>query len=93
MDWVKIEDRIPENFQRVLVTCKCGTPEKPYFVVTIGYCINRDGKLDWSDEQAEYDLLGDVVAWMPLPKAFVEPYIIEQFEPSSDGAYWYLRNN
>lgn len=93
MDWVKIEDKIPENFQRVLVTCKCGTPDKPYFVVTIGYCINRDGKLDWSDEQAEYDLLGDVVAWMSLPKAFVEPYIIEQFEPSSDGAYWYLRNN
>lgn len=93
MDWIKIEDRIPENFQHVLVTCKCGTPEKPYFVVTIGSCINRDGKLDWSDEQAEYDLLGDVVAWMPLPKPFVEPYIIEQFEPSSDGAYWYLRNN
>lgn len=93
MDWVKIEDKIPENFQRVLVTCKCGTPEKPYFVITIGSCVNRDGKLDWSDEQAEYDLLGDVVAWMPLPKPFVEPYIIEQFKPSRDGAYWNLRNN
>lgn len=93
MDWIKIEDKIPENFHRVLVTCKCGTPDKPYFVVTIGFCVNRDGKLDWSDEQAEYDLLGDVVAWMPLPKPFVEPYIIEQFEPTHDGAYWYLRGN
>jgi hypothetical protein len=90
MEWIKIEDRIPEKLQRVLVTCNCGSKEAPYFIVTIGVCVNHDGKLEWSDEDIEYDLMGDVVAWMPLPKPFVEPYNIEQFE-TTDCHYWQIR--
>lgn len=91
MEWIKVKDRLPESGKRVLVTCNCGSKEAPYFIVTIGVCVNRNGKLEWSNELFEYDLLDDiVVAWMPLPKPLVDPYNIEQFE-TYDNSCWRVK--
>lgn len=89
MEWIKVGDRLPENGKRVLVTCSNGSKDFPAFSIYIASCYNRDGKGEWIDQQDEYAING-VVAWMPLPEPFVEPYIIEQFE-TYDNCCWQIR--
>ena len=60
-DWIKPSDRLPEEYQRVLVTLEdswidtaefCGS----YFMVSGEY----------------YYELSDILAWQPLPKPYKE---------------------
>lgn len=63
--WIPVSERLPENFQRVLVTVVRYNGDK---VVRVAEYYNRNGvfQIKENDEQWEVGEKG-LLAWMPLP--------------------------
>lgn len=81
MEWIKVEDKLPERDQDVLATIHVDGIDD--FVDTVMYLRREDGFYDWNNEYGEFiEVYGRVVAWAPLPEpfkdAFEEPETIEK---------------
>lgn len=78
--WIPCSERLPENKERVLVTCKCSHGLKTsilryakdlYKVDVIAFEDKRGegGWYDYDSEYGYYNITG-ITAWMPLPDAY-----------------------
>ena len=90
MEWIKVEDKLPETGKTVLATVKYG-PSKDgissYHMVTARYYSEKDGSAFWMESEADEYEVGPVIAWMELP----EPYIDEPGEFERKYDCWYLK--
>lgn len=64
--WIPVTDRLPDMYERVLVTFK---PDDGYEPVAIGFFYKFGGKT-YFDDYSERSKLDDILAWMPLPEAY-----------------------
>lgn len=67
MNWISVEDKVPENNQRVLAYCG---KTKKYFVGSVMSYQFSDG-VYWRHEGAKgamYAVTSKVTHWMPLPE-------------------------
>ena len=72
-EWIPCSERLPEDKQVVFVQDTNGTMWIwKYFSENLKY----RGPYQWEDENGEWQLIDEVVAWMPLP----EPYKEEQHD-------------
>lgn len=86
MEWIKVEDKLPEIGKTVLVTIKGNCLTSPTYQMCTAYCSGGD-KPGWMESvAAEYEV-GDVIAWMELPK----PYIDEPGEFERQYNVWYIK--
>lgn len=56
-EWIKVEDRLPENATLVLVAWR--NPD----IVGMGYCYGKD---NWRSEDGEYSEMATPHYWMPI---------------------------
>ena len=68
-EWIPVAESLPDMYQRVLVTFKPADGYEP--VVAIGFFYKFGGKT-YFDDYSERSKLDDLLAWMPLPKAYEE---------------------
>lgn len=61
--WIPCSEELPEEHECVIVSCLCDEEE---LIRMACY----DNKIGW--QVYENDYLGEVIAWQPLPKPFVE---------------------
>lgn len=61
-DWIKTSDKLPEQYQDVLVTTEDG------YVDIADY----NGINSWSDREGFYYENPEIIAWQPLPEPYRE---------------------
>lgn len=66
-DWIPVKERIPDNDDMVLITYKQG--------IACAYC--RHG---WWYRDIGGGALTSVTAWQPLPKAYVDPETVINYD-------------
>ena len=67
--WIPVSERLPEDKQVVFVQDTNGTMWIwKYFSENLEY----KGPYQWEDENGEWQLIDEVVAWMPLPEPYKE---------------------
>lgn len=70
-DWIKTKDRMPEDRRAVLASC-------PRHDNVFALCYHKDEdkwyiwSTDINAEEYDIDTYGEVEAWMPMPKCFVD---------------------
>lgn len=69
-DWISVEDRLPEDYQRVLVWEDYTSLGKVYQGIEIYYYRCHIGFVDRLDDDDPY---GYITHWMPAPAAPSEP--------------------
>lgn len=90
MEWIKVEDKLPEIGKTVLATVKYGPStngDSSYHMVTARCFQYKDDKPFWMESAADEYEVGPVIAWMELP----EPYIDEPGEFERKYDLWYLK--
>ena len=90
MEWIKIEDKLPEIGKTVLATVKYGPSTNgvsSYHMVTARCFQYNDDKPFWMESEADEYEVGPVIAWMELP----EPYIDEPGEFERKYDCWRLK--
>lgn len=74
MEWISIEDKLPENKQTVLALISYlhdGKPEQIYHVAEYTYYFHDNQIWQVQVGNSQYDLYGNiegVTHWMPLPE-------------------------
>lgn len=87
MEWIKIEDRLPEKGQYVLVTFKSGFDNRPCYGLEVAQYY---GDNVWELTDGEYDVPGPVIAWQELPKPYIEPEFKDAKFNTTDNHYYQM---
>ena len=73
--WRLCSEELPETNDEVLITYTVFGNKKKRFVETASYCDDVDGEGHWNSVWDEYRIAREekeVIAWMPLPKPYME---------------------
>ena len=87
MEWIKVEDRLPEKGKYVLVTFKSGFDNKPSYGLEIA---EYYGNNSWELTDGEYDVPGPVIAWQELSKPYIEPEFKDAKFNTTDNHYYQM---
>ena len=87
MEWIKVEDRLPEKGQYVLVTFKSGFDNRPSYGLEIA---EYYGNNSWALTDGEYDVAGPVIAWQELPKPYIDPEFKDAKFNTIDNHYYQM---
>lgn len=79
-EWVSVKDRLPENFQTVLMARTDGT------IYCHMYCENTQTDGCWVDDYLNWFSVYDVTHWMPLPEPPTEEYKPRHMREEIDNA-------
>lgn len=87
MEWIKVEDRLPEKGKYVYVTVKIGYDNRPSYVLEIA---EYYGGKSWGMTDGENDVAGSVIAWQELPKPYIEPEFKNAKFNTKDNHYYMI---
>lgn len=70
-EWIPVSERLPEEYEDVLVTVLCGNDkQKRVILIGFGYASKPFNRWMWRYYNIHHSCEFEVLAWMPLP----EPY-------------------
>ena len=72
--WIKVDDKLPEDRQKCLVVAKSISDEIGVAIATSFTDLHKNDKAGWYgyDSQWGYWRIKDVIAWMPIPSPYRE---------------------
>lgn len=78
--WISCKEKMPDKSGKYLVTMFCNNGEYHVDFLTYGYTGKHNNKMcfhQWDDCFWQCDIYNNVIAWMPLPEAYL-PKMQEQ---------------